>query len=130
MGLRSRNKTKVEFSMASMTDIVFLLLIFFIVISTLITPYGLNVVLPKSSQRNNNPKTVTVTITSDQNFFINGQPFQIEEIESELRTMMQGVDKPGIVLKADVMVPHGFVVKIMDIANRNNFKMVIATSPN
>ncbi|GIV30447.1 MAG: biopolymer transporter ExbD [Vicingaceae bacterium] len=129
MSLRTQSKIKAEFSMASMTDIVFLLLIFFIVISTLITPYGLNVVLPKSKQKTNNPKTVTIVITADGKFFLNGKEFPIETLEEQLKPIMAQKENPGIVLKADEMVPHGFVVKIMDIAARNKYKLVIATSP-
>lgn len=129
MGLRMQSKIRTEFSMASMTDIVFLLLIFFIVISTLVTPYGLNVVLPKSKQKTNNPKTVTIVITADKKFYLNGKEFAIETLEEELKKVMANKENPGIVLKADEMVPHGFVVRIMDIAARNKYKLVIATSP-
>lgn len=129
MGIQSRNKVSMSFSMSSMTDIVFLLLIFFIVISTLISPYGLNVLLPESSQRNTTPKNVTITITPDKQFYLNGEEVPIDAMESQLRKKLSDIENPGIILKADVMVPHGIVVKIMDIANRNNYKLVIATSP-
>lgn len=129
MDLHSRNRVKVEFSMASMTDIVFLLLIFFIVISTLISPYGLNVLLPQSAHKDTNPKNVTITITKQKKFYINGKQVEIANIESDMKQKLNGVQNPGVVLKSDEMVPLGFVVKIMDIAKRNHYKLVIATRP-
>ena len=129
MGLQSRNNVDVGFSMSSMSDIVFLLLIFFIVISTLISPYGLNVLLPNSKAKNTTPRSVTITITKDKVFALNGIEMDISVVEDNLKAELSGIEDPGVVLKADVMVPHGVVVRIMDIAHRNRYKLVIATDP-
>ncbi|NQY68832.1 MAG: biopolymer transporter ExbD [Flavobacteriales bacterium] len=129
MALKPRNKVDVSFNMSSMTDIVFLLLVFFIVLSTLVSPYGLNVVLPNSSAQSKGPKNFTITITDEPIFALNGDEMDIVTLEATLKQKMTGIDDPGIVVKADEMVPHGFVVQIMDIANRNKYKLVIATKP-
>ena len=130
MALKRGNKVDVAFNMSSMTDIVFLLLVFFIVLSTLVSPYGLNVKLPKSSEiQPPIKKNYTITITKDPIFALNGEEMDIVSLEATLKSKMQGIDEPGIVIKADEMVPHGFVVQIMDIAYRNKYKVVIATKP-
>lgn len=129
MDLRPRNKKNIEFSAASMTDLIFLLLIFFVVISTLVSPYGLNVLLPQSSNKNTGPKNITITITKQKEFFINGNQVDIADIEQQMSAKLKRIKDPGVILKADEMVPLGFVVKIMDIAKRNHYKLVIATKP-
>ena len=129
MALKSRNKVDVAFNMSSMTDIVFLLLVFFIVLSTLISPYGLNVVLPKSQAKNKGPRNYTISITDEPSFALNGEIMDIFTLEETLKQKLANVEDPGIVVKADEMVPHGIVVQIMDIANRNKYKLVIATKP-
>ncbi|NQY09358.1 MAG: biopolymer transporter ExbD [Flavobacteriales bacterium] len=130
MALKSRNKVDVAFNMSSMTDIVFLLLVFFIVLSTLISPYGLNVVLPNSTVKVQGPRNYTITITKDGEFALNGEIMvDVFSLEETLKQKLANVQNPGIVVKADEMVPLGIVVQIMDIANRNKYKLVIATKP-
>ena len=129
MAMRSRNKVSVAFSMASMTDIVFLLLIFFIIISTMISPYALNVNLPSSSNKSTEKAKVSVTIKPDLTFYINGNPVAEEMIEPTLKEMLAGTEKPFITLNVDQSVPTGESVKILDIANRNKFGIVLATKP-
>ena len=130
MSIRSRNKISVAFSMSSMTDIVFLLLIFFIIISTLVSPYGLNVTLPSSSERTNTNPPVTVSITPDSRFFIGENEIAPEQLEAALEKQIVNSKNKGIILKADKIAPHGSVVVIMDIAKRKGYNLVIATSPN
>jgi biopolymer transport protein ExbD len=129
MGIKSRNKVSVAFSMASMTDIVFLLLIFFIIVSTLVSPYALNVTLPTSANKSTEKAKVSVTITPDLIHYLNGKPVESEQIESRLISELSGSDKPQIVLHVDETVPTGVCVKILDIANRNKFGIVLATKP-
>jgi biopolymer transport protein ExbD len=129
MGIRSRNKVSVSFSMASMTDIVFLLLIFFIIVSTLVSPYALNVTLPTSNNKSNEKAKVSVTITPDLNHFINGKLVDKDNIEAIIQNELANSSKPQIVLHVDESVPTGISVKILDIANRNKFGIVLATKP-
>ncbi|GAB4250101.1 MAG: biopolymer transporter ExbD [Vicingaceae bacterium] len=130
MALRSKNKVSTNFSMSSMTDIVFLLLIFFMITSTLISPNALKLLLPKSSSKTVAKQTISVSITKDLKFAINAKIVPFEQLEAQLTTMLQNEEEPGIVLHAEQGVPIEEVVKVMDIANRHKYKMVLATSPN
>jgi biopolymer transport protein ExbD len=129
MAIKPRNKPSVEFSMASMTDIVFLLLIFFIITSTLISPNALKVLLPTSSAKTTSKKSISVTITPDLKYFVNQQEVNAESIEAVLKQQLANIDKPGIILHVDRTVPVEYAVKVMDIANRNGYEMVLATKP-
>jgi biopolymer transport protein ExbD len=130
MAIRSKNRVSTNFNMSSMTDIVFLLLIFFIIASTLISPNALEVILPKAtSNPKPNPQTVNVSITEDLKYFVNKDEVSSEDIESQLLTLIEGKEDPGIILRAEKSVPIEKVVTIMDIANRNKIKLVLATKP-
>lgn len=128
MAIRSKNKVTTNFNMSSMTDIVFLLLIFFIIASTLISPNSLDVELPKASHMSPRPQTVSISITKDLLYHVNETLVSEQEIESKVLALMQGENNPGIILKADKSVPIENVVVVMDIANRNKFKLVLATA--
>lgn len=113
-----------------MTDIVFLLLIFFIIASTLISPNALEVILPKAtSNPKPNPQTVNVSITEDLKYYVNKNEVEAQEIEIQLLALVEGKEEPGIILRAEKSVPIENVVIIMDIANRNKLKLVLATKP-
>lgn len=129
MALKTRNKVSVSFSMASMTDLVFLLLIFFIIISTMISPNALKVLLPTSSAKTTSKQTVSVSISSDLKYFINANPVPESNLEATLKQQLSGIEKPGIILHCDKSVPVEYAVKVMDIANRNGYEMVLATKP-
>ena len=129
MNLGSRNKVSADFSMASMTDIVFLLLIFFMLTSTLVTTSALDLVLPKSKAQTVKRQDLTVTINRDLEFFVNDEPTTPDALESALMRLSAGMDQPVVILKADESVPTGKAVLVMDIAYRNRMKMVLATDP-
>jgi biopolymer transport protein ExbD len=112
-----------------MTDIVFLLLVFFIIASTLISPNSLDVELPKASHVAPRPQTVTVAISKELKYHINNNEVAEQEIEPQILALVEGEEDPGIILKADKSVPIENVVVIMDIANRNKLKLVLATAP-
>jgi biopolymer transport protein ExbD len=113
-----------------MTDIVFLLLIFFIIASTLISPNSLDVMLPKaSSNPKPRPQTVSVSITEDLSYHVNENKVDQQDVEQRLLALVEGKEDAGIILKADKSVPIENVVVIMDIANRHHLKLVLATSP-
>lgn len=129
MAIGSRNKVSTEFNMSSMTDIVFLLLIFFMVTSTQISPNGLQVSLPKSSNQVTPNQRTSVSITPDLQFAIEKQIVPFEQLEAALIAKLQGETEPTILLRVDKDVPTGETVKVMDIANRNKWKFVLATKP-
>ena len=87
MNLRSKSKVSAEFSMSSMTDIVFLLLIFFIIASTLITPNALNILLPQSSPSRAKKQPATIEVTSDGIYALNGEIVSFSEIEPKLKAI-------------------------------------------
>ena len=129
MALRSRNKVSPNFNMSSMTDIVFLLLIFFMLTSTLVSPNALKLLLPSSKARTLEKQTISVSITKDITFFINKNKVQEANIEQELKLILDNIDEAAIILHADKTVGIEHVVKIMDIAYRNKYKIVLATTP-
>ncbi len=128
MALRSRNKVSPNFNMSSMTDIVFLLLIFFMLTSTLVSPNALKLLLPNSKSKTLEKQTISVSITKEIKFYINTEEVAEKEIENKLHSIINNTIDPGIILHADKSVDIEHVVKIMDIAYRNKYKIVLATS--
>ena len=130
MNLRGRNKITPEFNMSSMTDIVFLLLIFFMIASTLVTTNAIDILLPKASGKTENKKSISVSIQKDLTFYIDQKEVEVQNLESELLNLFQDETAPALVLRAEKSVPVDYVVKVMDIANRNKFKIILAVNPN
>jgi biopolymer transport protein ExbD len=128
MGLRSRNKVSANFNMSSMTDIVFLLLIFFMLTSTLVSPNALKLLLPSSKAKTLEKQTISISITKDISFYINENEVSENTIEQELKLLLNNEQEPAIILHADKTVAIEHVVKIMDIAYRNKYKIVLATT--
>lgn len=129
MNLRGRNKISPEFSMSSMTDIVFLLLIFFMLTSPAITPEALDLILPKAKGKTTSKQTLSVSITKDLQIYINKERVSNTALESTLKQKLAGEENPTIILRAEEGVPIEKAVKVMDIANRNNYKIVLAVKP-
>ncbi|CAI8404529.1 biopolymer transporter ExbD [Flavobacteriaceae bacterium] len=130
MNIRGRNKVTPEFNMSSMTDIVFLLLIFFMLASTLVTTNAIDILLPKASGKTENKKSIAVSIKKDLTYFIDQNQVKTNQLEAELIKILQEDKTPTIVLRAEKSVPVENVVKVMDIANRNKFKVILAVKPN
>jgi biopolymer transport protein ExbD len=130
MGLRSRNKVSANFNMSSMTDIVFLLLIFFMLTSTLVSPNALKLLLPSSKAKTLEKQTISISITKDIDFYINENKVTATSIEQELKLLINNETEPAIILHTDKTVAIEHVVKVMDIAYRNKYKIVLATTPN
>jgi biopolymer transport protein ExbD len=134
MALKRRNQVNAAFSMSSMTDIVFLLLIFFMVTSTLVAPNALKLLLPQSNNQTAAKPVTTISVTKDLRYYINDngrlRRIQFNEIEPFLRNRYGiGDDDIYISLHAEKSVPWEEVVKIMNIARRNKYKMIAATAP-
>lgn len=130
MNIRGRNKITPEFSMSSMTDVVFLLLIFFMLASTLVTTNAIDIILPKASGKTENKQSVSVSIKKDLTYYIDQKRVGESVLENELIAMLSSETTPTIVLRAEKSVPVDNVVKVMDIANRNKFKVILAVKPN
>ena len=127
MKFKGRNKVSPEFSMSSMTDIVFLLLIFFMLTSN--APNALDMILPKAKGKSTNTKNVAVSIKKNATFFINNKQVQENQIEEELRILLAGKENPTVLLRAEEGVAIEEAVLVMDIANRNRFKVILAVRP-
>jgi|TARA_E500000075_G_C6937445_1_gene292541 biopolymer transport protein ExbD len=127
MNLKGRNKITPEFSMSSMTDIVFLLLIFFMIASTLAKNLDtIDVKLPQAKGKTENRNSVSITINNRSQFFIDSKQISKNRIAEELITALAGSAAPAIVLRAEEKVPIDEVVYVMNIANQNSIKVVLA----
>ena len=130
MALKHRSRVNSAFSMSSMTDIVFLLLIFFMITSTLIAPNALKLLLPQSNNQTKAKPYTTVSINRDLNYYVETRQVPFPELEAVLQKKLQGVEDPAISLHVDKRVPVEEVVKVMNIAKDHKYKLILATSPN
>ena len=125
MNLRGRNKVNPNFNMSSMTDIVFLLLIFFMLTSTLVSPNALKLLLPSSKAKTLEKQTISISINKDIHFYINENRVEESNLEQEIIEIVQKEEDP-IILHADKSVDIEHVVKVMDIKlYRNKYKNCI-----
>ncbi|HLN19799.1 MAG TPA: biopolymer transporter ExbD [Bacteroidales bacterium] len=129
MAITQRNKISINFSSVGMTDVVFNLLIFFMLTSTLVHPTALKLLLPKGSSQTSAKPQTTVSITSDLNYYVEQQPVAIDQLESVLKQKLGANPETYISLHADKTVPFDNVVQVLNIAQKNNYKLIIATSP-
>jgi len=134
MAIRSRNKISTEFSTSTMSDLVFLLLIFFMITSTLISPNALKLLLPRSNNQVHATKPITtISITADLQYYVETENVGLENLErvlqQKLGTVTHPENAPTISLHADRTVPIEYVVKVMNIAKDNKYKLILATQP-
>jgi biopolymer transport protein ExbD len=134
MALKRRRKITAEFSMASMTDMIFLLLIFFMLTSTVVVPNAIKVVLPQSAQQTSTKPLTRVTIDAGLKYYVaygNQRERQVgfDEITPFLQQCYDKEPDIYVALYADESIPYKEVVKVLDIANRNNFRMILVTRP-
>lgn len=128
MDLKSKHKIDSGFSMSSMTDIVFLLLIFFMLTASFVTPSGLPVNLPSSKSTTTVLQKVSVSITKDLRFFVNDREVGKMGLESALRSELS--EKEGVVaLHVDESVPVEHLVFVAGIATSLKAKVSIAAKP-
>lgn len=133
MAIKRTTKADPNTAMSSMTDIVFLLLIFFLITSTLVNPNALKLMLPKSTGQVGARATASVSIKDwgedRYTYHINGDetPLPLREIEDGLVELLQTEEDPTFAIYSDETVPVGEVVKVMNIAKRNHYKVILAT---
>ncbi|ATA76739.1 ExbD/TolR family protein [Capnocytophaga canimorsus] len=127
MKIRGRNRVSAEFSMSSMTDIVFLLLVFFMLTAN--SPNALDLLLPRAKGKSTNTQNVSVSINKNLNYFIDKKQIEPEKLEQELRVLLKDVEKPTIILRVEESVPIEKAVTVMDIANQNQYKVILAVRP-
>lgn len=132
MALKRRTKTIGDYSMASMTDIIFLLLIFFMITSTVVSPNAIKVLLPQGKQQTSAKPLTRVIIDRDLNYYSafgseDEMPISFDEIPAFLQACAEKEPEMYVALYADELVPYREIVKVLNIANENHYKMVLAT---
>lgn len=135
MSLKRRFGIETNFSMASMTDVIFLLLIFFMITSTIVVPNAIQVLLPRSQQQAQAKPITRVTIDKELNYYVANaneteREIAFEDITPFLQSVYTADPDIFVALYADESVPYREIVRILDIANQNQFKMVLMTRPN
>ena len=135
MAIKRNTKVLSDMSMSSMTDLVFLLLIFFLITSTLVNPNALKLLLPKSTGQVSAKATVSVSIKDWGNdlytYHLNGDetPVQFSDLEDGLVSQLQSEEDPTFSIYSDESVPIKEIVQVMNIAKRNHYKVILATQP-
>ena len=130
MAIKRGSKVEVGFSASSMTDLIFLLLLFMMLSTTLINPNAVKLTLPKSSNQLKEKPYTTVSINSDLGYFIETTPVSFDRLEETLVAKLTGTEDPTVSLHCDETVAVGETVKVMNIAKDNNYKLILATAPN
>jgi biopolymer transport protein ExbD len=134
MALKRRTRVNPDYNMVSMTDIIFLLLIFFLISSTIVVPNAIKVSLPQSQRQTAAKPQSRVTIDKELNYYVafgNDKEKRVsyEEIETFLKERYTSEPEMFVALYADETIPYGEVVKVLNIATQNKYKMVLATRP-
>ena len=131
MAIRTNNKINAGFSLSSMTDLVFLLLIFFVIVSTMVSPFALPVDLPTwRTTSSKDPPKVALRLESEDQVSLNGKSIPAESIEAYLQVeMAKHGDIDAIILNVAQDVPTGRMVTVLDIAKRYKWRIVLASAP-
>ncbi len=135
MAIKARNTRNLQFNMASMSDLVFLLLIFFMLTSTLVAPSAINLLLPSSDSRSMAPQTINVHINDNRQLFLEADPVDLDGLQDGLLVSLDGIHDGTVVLRADHTVPVQDIVNVIDaVENMNNeyglrHRVILATQP-
>lgn len=129
MAIKRGLKINKESGSSAQTDLMFLLLMFMLMATTLINPNALKLTLPKSSNQLKERPYTTVSITKDLQFYLDGERVPFSQLEGALAAKMAESDDKTVSLHADEGVPIGEVVKVMNIANNNQYRLILATQP-
>ncbi|MDR0686409.1 MAG: biopolymer transporter ExbD [Dysgonamonadaceae bacterium] len=134
MAIKRKRRVTTEFSMASMTDMIFLLLIFFMITSTVVIPNAIKVVLPQSAQQTKAKPLTRVVIDAGLHYYVaygksREKEVTFDEITPFLKDCYTKEPDVYVALYADESIPYREVVRVLDIANRNSFKMILVTRP-
>ncbi len=128
MNLRRRTRVVGEVFTGSLNDIMFFLLLFFLITSTLATPNVLKLLLPSAKSGVQSVKhPIVVSVDADLQYAINSTPISSELLEEALKVQIQGQPDPAVLLKVDKTIPVQNLVDLLDIGNRLKIKMVLAT---
>jgi len=129
MKLRRKNKFAAEVATSSLNDIMFFLLLFFLIISTVANPNVIKLMLPKaSSTQQLSKKQVTLSVDDKKQYFIDKKPVDPANLENELKSMMAGIAEPTVVVRFDKTLTVQDLVDVLQTGAKLNIKMVMATS--
>ncbi len=129
MAIKRGTKIIKEAGSSAQTDLIFLLLMFMMMATTLINPNALKLTLPKSSNQLKERPYTTVSVTKDLQFYVDGERIPFGNLEAALALKMAESEDKTISLHSDEGVPIGEIVKVMNIANRNQYRLILATQP-
>ncbi len=128
MNLRRKHRAVQEVYSASLNDIMFFLLLFFLITSTLATPNVLKLLLPNAKSSSQSIKhPLSISVTENLEYAVNNTPVTVDELEPMLTKMIAGTPDPTALLKVDKTVQVQNLVDLLDIGNRLKIKMVLAT---
>ena len=132
MNLRAKNKFRAEVSTSSFNDIMFFLMLFFLIASTLVNPSVIKLTLPKSQHNQTMRKTeISLSITKDLKYYLNNKVIAFDLLENELSISVKTLKDPTIVIRCDHEIPVQKLVDVMQIGSKLKIKMILATkSPN
>ena len=130
MNLRKRSELRAEVSTSSLNDIMFFLLLFFLIISTLVNPSVVKLNLPSSKKSQTMSKqTITVDVSKDLKYYVNNKPVPVDQLESVLANESKIKQQGTIVLRLDKALSIQDLVDLMQIGYKLNLKMVLSTEP-
>ena len=129
MAIKRGSKIDSSPSSASMTDLMFLLLVFLMIATTLINSNAIQLSLPKSSSPTQEKPTTSISITQDLQYFLDSRQINASELEGLLQAKLQGEESPIVYLYADKKVMWETIVEVQNIAKRNNYKLSAGTMP-
>ncbi len=127
MDFKRRSKVSTEFSLASMSDMIFLLLIFFLITSTMVSPNGVKIVLPKAGVQAPVKQNVVVSVKPDLTIYINQEQTSIDRLPSQLQTELSGQQDPVVAIAADKTVPYEQVMEVIKVATKLKYKILLKT---
>ena len=135
MAIKSRNKVEPAFNSSSMSDLVFLLLIFFMLTSTLVAPNAIKLMLPSSNSKTMAKQTVTVYVNEQYQYFVDETPTDETQLMDLINNKIGNDSQATVVLRSDKSVPVQYIVNVIDAVNDinsatgNNHKVILATAP-
>lgn len=129
MAIKRRSKVRAEFNMSSLTDIIFLLLIFFMLTSSFVSPNALKLLLPQSTSPALSKQTVTVSITEDIDYYVDQNEVAFSNLQSAVAKKLTGEEDETIVVAAHKTIPLDEVVKVMNIGKELDAQVILATEP-
>ena len=128
MKIKHRNQFQAEVATSSLNDIMFFLLLFFLIISTVTNPNVIKVLLPKSqADQSLNKQTITLTVSEDKHYYINKREIPLSQLEQELLKSVEGIKEPTVVLRLPYSLTVQDLVDVMQIGAKQKIKMVLAT---